>query len=66
LSQELSELGVLGLSALDAIESARPITAELREQELAHVDAIAAPHAELFLVVTPAVRALILAEQAAQ
>jgi hexosaminidase len=66
LSQSLSELGVLGLSALDAIESARPITAELREQQLAHVDAIAAPHAELFLVVTPAVRALILAEPAAQ
>lgn len=63
LSQSLSELGALGLSALDAIESARPVKAEVREQELARVDALAAPHAELLLVVTPAIRALILAAQ---
>lgn len=65
LSRGLSELGVLGLFALDSIESARPVTADLRKQQLARVEELAAPHAELYLVVTPAIRALIEAEPAA-
>jgi len=66
LSRGLSELGVLGLFALDAIESAHPVTADLRKQQLARVEELAAPHAELYLVVTPAIRALIEAEPGAQ
>jgi hexosaminidase len=66
LSQGLSKLGVLGLSALDAIESLQPVTAEQRKQQLAQVEDLAASHAELFLVVTPAVRALIQAEPGAR
>lgn len=66
LSRGLSELGALGLFALDAIESARPVTADLRKQQLARVEELAAPHAELYLVVTPAIRALIEAEPGAQ
>jgi hexosaminidase len=65
LSQSLSALGVLGLAALDGIESAHPVTAELRKEQLARLDEIAMPHAELFLVVTPAVRVLLEAEPAA-
>lgn len=66
LSKELSELGALGLFALDAIESARPVTADLRKQQFARVEELAAPHAELYLVVTPAIRTLIEAEPGAQ
>ena len=62
LSQNLSELGGLGLDALDAIDAGRAITAEQRKAQLAKVDTCAAPHAEMFLVVTPAVRALVEAE----
>jgi hexosaminidase len=65
LSQGLSALGALGLAALDGIESAHPVTAELRKEQLARLDEIAMPHAELFLVVTPAVRVLLEAEPAA-
>ncbi|MGA8531881.1 MAG: family 20 glycosylhydrolase [Acidobacteriaceae bacterium] len=62
LSQNLSALGALGLAALDSLESAHPLTAEQREEQLARLDEIAAPHAELFLVVVPAVRVLLEAE----
>lgn len=62
LSQNLAALGALGLTALDAIESTHPVPPEQRKEQLAKVDESAAPHAELFLVVTPAVRVLIEAE----
>jgi hexosaminidase len=62
LSQNLSVLGGLGMDALDVIDAARPVTPEQRNEQLAKVKESAAPHAELFLVVTPAVRALIEAE----
>lgn len=66
LSQEVSNLGVLGLSALDAIESQHPVTEELRKQQLGQLEEWSAPHAEMLLVVTPAVRVLIQAEPAAR
>jgi hexosaminidase len=66
LSQNLSDLGGLGLDALDAIGSGDAISAEQRKAQLAKVDGCAAPHAEMFLVVTPAVRALVEAEPGAQ
>jgi len=62
LSDALAELGTIGLAALDAIESEHAVTADLRKQQLARVQELAAPHAELLLVVTPAIRALIEAE----
>ena len=66
LSQSLSVLGTLGLAALDCIESRRPITPAQRKEQLARVEGNTAPHAELFLVVAPAVRVLVEAEPGAQ
>jgi hexosaminidase len=66
LSQELSNLGVVGLSALDAIDSPFPVSEDLRKQWLDQVEQSSASHAEMFLVVTPAVRVLIQAEPAAR
>jgi hexosaminidase len=59
LSKNLAALGALGLSALDAIESGRPVTPEQRREQIAAVEESVAPHAEMFLVVAPAVRTLI-------
>jgi hypothetical protein len=59
-------LGALGLSALDAIETAQPVAPELRKEQLAKIEESATSHAELFLVVAPAIRVLILAEPVAQ
>jgi hexosaminidase len=66
LSQNLSELGALGLEALDAIESSRSITVEQRKAQLAKVEDCASHHAEMFLVITPAVRTLVEAEPGAR
>jgi hexosaminidase len=66
LSRALSELGDLGLSALDALDSPQSVNAEQRKQQLDHLQAIAAPHAELFLVVTPTVRVLLEAKPVTQ
>jgi hexosaminidase len=66
LSRALSELGDLGLAALDALDSPQSVNAEQRKQQLDHLQAIAAPHAELFLVVTPAVRVLLEAKPVTQ
>ena len=62
LSQGLSELGTLGLSALDAIESGRSVTQDQHKEQLADIEKSAAPHAELLLVVAPAIRTLVAAE----
>lgn len=66
LSKSLSSLGILGLAALDAIESRQPVTQGQRQAQLAKVEECAAPHAEIFLVVTAAVRTLVEAEVGAQ
>jgi hexosaminidase len=66
LSQNLSILGTLGLAALDSIESRRPVSSAQRNEQLARAESSTAPHAELFLVVAPAVRLLIEAEPGAQ
>jgi hexosaminidase len=62
LSQGLSQLGVVGLSALDAIESSHPVAAEEQRGHLAKIEENAAPHAELILAVAPAIRVLVQAE----
>ena len=64
LSQQLAALGNLGLAALDDIQAGRPITAEKKQQELDMLNSIEAPHAEMFVVVTPSVRCLIEAARA--
>lgn len=64
LSQSLAGLGSLGIAALDALESGAAVTPEQRNAQLARIDAAAAPHAEMLLVVTPAVRVLVQAESA--
>jgi hexosaminidase len=66
LSQNLSTLGSIGLNALDTIESGRTVTADQRKAQLAKIDDCAAHHAEMFLVVTPTVRALVEAEPGAR
>jgi len=62
LSKNLSALGVLGLAALDAIESAQPVTIEKRKEQLAEVEANASYQAEMLIAIVPAVRALVEAE----
>jgi hexosaminidase len=66
LSKSLSALGVLGLAALDAIESGRSVTPEQRREQLATAEESTTPHAEMFLVVAPAVRTLIEVEPGPQ
>jgi len=62
LSQQLAALGDLGLAALNNIQADRPISPEKKQKELDMLKAIEAPHAEMFIVVTPSVRSLIEAE----
>jgi hexosaminidase len=66
LSRDLSTLGTLGLSVLDDIEADKPISPDSRREQLAKVQATAAHHAELFLVVASAVRVLVEAEPGPQ
>ena len=66
LSHGLSVLGSVGLQAMDALESGTPVTAELRNRELAAVNESAAPHAELMIVAAPAVRQLVEAQPLVQ
>jgi hexosaminidase len=66
LSQQLAALGALGLAALDAIESAQPVSQETRKEQFAKLGDSAQSHAEMMLVVEPAVRALIETEPTAQ
>jgi hexosaminidase len=66
LSQELSALGSLGLQALDVIESGKPITPEMRQQQLGALEEDIKPHAELQFAIEPAVRLLIEAQPIAQ
>ena len=53
LSKGLSALGVVGLTALDAIESGQPVTQELRQAQLAKVEESAAPQRRCFSSLHP-------------
>jgi hexosaminidase len=66
LSKNLSALGALGLAALDAIDSARPVTTEKRKEQLAEVEANASYEAEMLIAIVPAVRTLVEAEPASK
>jgi len=62
LSQQLAALGNLGLAALDDLQTGGPITPEKKQKELDILKSIAAPQAEMLIVVTPSVRSLIEAQ----
>jgi hexosaminidase len=59
LSHDLATLGTMGLAALDALDAGHALGADEQKAEFAKIDALAAHHAEVFLVVTPAVRVLV-------
>jgi hexosaminidase len=59
LSHDLSSLGTAGLEALDAIESSQPVAPDKRSQQLAIVDESSKPHAEMMIVIAPAIRLLV-------
>jgi hexosaminidase len=59
LSHDLATLGTMGLAALDRLEAGRALSAEEQKAEVAKIDALAAHHAEMYLVVTPAVKVLV-------
>jgi hexosaminidase len=65
-SPVLSQLGVVGLAALDAIESGKTITAADHDAQAAVLKTAAIHHDELLLAVTPGVQKLVDAESVAQ
>ncbi len=58
-SQDLSALGTAGLAALDAIVKAQPAPDSWKEQQLALIDQVKKPKAQLLLIPAPAVQKLI-------
>jgi hexosaminidase len=58
-SQDLSALGTAGLAALDAITKGQPAPDSWKAQQLAMLEQIKKPKAQLLLVPTPAVQKLI-------
>jgi hexosaminidase len=58
-SQDLSALGVAGLSALDAIAKGQPAPDSWKAQQLANIEQVKTPKAQLLLIPAPAVQRLI-------
>src|SRR2546428_11236763 len=58
-SQDLSALGTAGLAALDAIAKAQPAPDSWRAQQLAIIEQLKKPKAQLLLMPAPAVQKLI-------
>ena len=58
-SQDLSALGTAGLAALDAIAKGQPAPDSWRAQQLAIIDQVKKPKAQLLLIPAPAVQKLI-------
>jgi hexosaminidase len=58
-SQDLSALGVAGLAALDLIAKGQPASDAWKTQQLAVVDQVKKPKAQLLLIPAPAVQKLI-------
>jgi len=58
-SQDLSALGAAGLSALDAISKGQPASDSWKAQQLAIIDQVKRPKAQLLLIPAPAVQRLI-------
>jgi hexosaminidase len=59
LSQDLSLLGVSGLAALDALAHRQTISDSTKAQQLAALDQVKKPKAQLLLIPAPAVQRLI-------
>lgn len=62
LSQELAQMGKLGLAALADLDAGNAVSADVKKERLAQLHAAAAHHAEMLFAVEPAVRVLIEAE----
>jgi hypothetical protein len=58
-SQDLSALGSAGLAALDAIAKAQPAPDSWKAQQLAIIEQVKKPKAQLLLMPAPAVQKLI-------
>jgi len=58
-SRDLSALGVMGLAALDAIAKAQPAPDSWKAQQLAVIEQVEKPKAQLLLIPAPAVQKLI-------
>jgi hypothetical protein len=58
-SQDLSALGTTGLAALDAILKGQPAPDSWKAQQLALIDQVKKPKAQLLLIPAPAVQKLI-------
>ncbi|HMI53025.1 MAG TPA: family 20 glycosylhydrolase [Candidatus Saccharimonadales bacterium] len=62
LSRSLSVLGAIGIDSLDALDANRSLPEEKRAQQLASIDEATAPHAEVRIMIGPAIRQLVEAE----
>ena len=62
LSRSLAVLGAIGIDSLDALDANRSVPEEKRAQQLASIDGAAAPHAEVRIMIGPAIRHLVEAE----
>jgi hexosaminidase len=58
-SRDLAALAIAGLAALDAIDKGQPTSSEWKAQQLAALDEIKKPKAQLLLIPAPAVQKLI-------
>jgi hexosaminidase len=58
-SQDLSALGAAGLSALDAIAKGQPIPDSWKAQQLATIEQVRKPKAQLLMIPAPAVQKLV-------
>ena len=59
VSQNLAAVGTAGLQALDSIDARKPTSAEWRQQQVAAIQQVAKPTADLVLVIAPAVQKLV-------
>jgi hexosaminidase len=65
VSQNLASLGAAGVQALDYIDARKPASAEWKLQQVAMIQQVAKPTADLVLAVAPAVQKLVEANSAA-
>lgn len=66
LSKDLAALATLGLSALDAMETAQPVTGDSHKQHLADLNVSSAHHAEMLIAIAPGIQTLVEAEPVSQ
>lgn len=64
VSRSLSQVAEIGLQALDALQSNRTVSAEVRQRNIAFLDNAAKPQSVLLLMVAPSVQRLVDATRA--